>query len=199
MPQLGIVILAAGASSRMGGRDKLMQEVAPGQPLLAQRIGAARATGQPVWVALPPRAQAPGRWEAASGAHLVEIARPEAGMGASLARLVQALPADIAGAMVLPADMPDITTADMTRLLEAFDPGQVVRGATAEGRPGHPVLFPRSWFDRLVHLTGDRGARDLLCDTNPRLIPLPGRHALTDLDSPADWAAWRAGRQPRRS
>lgn len=195
MPTLPILLLAAGASSRMDGRDKLLEPVAGGVPLLTERVAAARATGQQVWVALPPEPRAPARWRNSTGAQRLEIAHPEEGMGASLAQLVAALPDTTEGAMVLPADMPDITSADMTRLLEAFDPGRVVRGATADGTPGHPVLFPRSWFGRLVRLTGDKGARDLLRAAPARLVPMPGENARTDLDTPEQWDAWRAAPQ----
>ena len=193
---LPILLLAAGASRRMGGRDKLLEPVAGGVPLLAERVAAARATGHEVWVALPPESHAPQRWRCSASAHRLEIPHPEEGMGASLAQLVAALPETAEGAMVLPADMPDITSADMTRLLAAFDPDRVARGATARGTPGHPVLFPRSWFSRLARITGDTGARDLLRAAPARLVPLPGENARTDLDTPEQWAAWRATLQP---
>jgi molybdenum cofactor cytidylyltransferase len=43
-------------------------------------------------------------------------------------------------------------------------------------------------------LTGDTGAREVLKRHSDRvhLVPLKGDRALTDLDTPEDWAAWRA-------
>mgnify|MGYP006184317219 CR=1 FL=1 len=40
----------------------------------------------------------------------------------------------------------------------------------------------------------DEGARSVLVRHRARLrlVPLPGHHATTDLDTPEDWAAWRA-------
>jgi CTP:molybdopterin cytidylyltransferase MocA len=43
-------------------------------------------------------------------------------------------------------------------------------------------------------LSGDEGARAILRRHPPRLLALPGRHAVTDLDTPEDWARWRAAR-----
>jgi CTP:molybdopterin cytidylyltransferase MocA len=43
-------------------------------------------------------------------------------------------------------------------------------------------------------LNGDRGARIVLEGETVRVLPLPGRRAVTDLDTPEDWEAWRAGR-----
>ena len=192
-----ILLLAAGASSRMRGRDKLMEEVA-GRPLIAGRVSAARATGAPVVVTLPPRARAPARWQAldGSGAMLVDAAQAAEGMAASLTAGLAALPAACPGVLVMLADMPEITAADLSTLIDAFDGTAILRGATADGTPGHPVLFPRRDFPALAAITGDQGARGVLKTEadRVRLVPLPGRHALTDLDTPEDWAAWRADR-----
>ncbi|HFQ15688.1 MAG TPA: nucleotidyltransferase family protein [Rhodobacteraceae bacterium] len=192
---LPILLLAAGASSRMRGRDKLLEPVAGGQPLLAERVATAQATGQQVLLALPPRAVAPRRWRHAGSATTVEVPDPGAGMGASLACLARALPAGpagAAGAMVLPADMPELTPEDLRQVLATFKPDRISRGAGADGRPGHPVLFPAAYFPQLRRLTGDTGARALLRQAPVRLVPLPARHALTDLDTPEDWQRWRA-------
>ena len=48
-----ILILAAGAASRMRGGDKMLEQVA-GVPQLRRIVNAACATGAPVRVALPP-------------------------------------------------------------------------------------------------------------------------------------------------
>ena len=181
----------------MGGTDKLLQPV-DGRPLLRDRVAAARTTGEPVIVALPPRAEAPGRWRAleASGALPVEVAEASSGMAASLRAGLAALPEGAKGVLVLLADMPDISTGDMLSLITRFDGAQILRGATARGEPGHPVLFPASDFALLTGLSGDQGAREALKaeSARVRLVPLPGAHALTDLDTPEDWAQWRAGR-----
>jgi molybdenum cofactor cytidylyltransferase len=194
-----ILVLAAGRSTRMRGRDKLLEEVA-GQALLAERVDTARKTGAPVRVALPPREVAPARWAAlaGAGAMLVEVPDAASGMAASLTAGLAALPADCPGLLVLLADMPEITAADIAALLAGFDGSEILRGASAEGGPGHPVLFPARDFPTLARLSGDAGARDLLRReaARVRLVPLPARHALTDLDTPEDWTDWRAARRP---
>lgn len=218
-PCLTILIPAAGGSARMRGRDKLLEHVR-GRPLLADRVSVAtsaiaasadRATssagtssahpapGAGVIVALPPRAVAADRWAALSQteARLIEVADHRAGLSASLRAGIAALPRECAGLMILPADMPDITAGDIAVLLDAFDGAAILRGASADGRPGHPVLFPARDFRALAAVTGDRGGRAVIeaARARTRLVSLPGEHALTDLDTPEDWAAWRA-RQP---
>ncbi|SEO67713.1 CTP:molybdopterin cytidylyltransferase MocA [Salinihabitans flavidus] len=193
---LAIVILAAGASSRMRGADKLLQVVA-GRPLLAVMAERARAVSHRVLVALPgpdhPRAAA------LAGLGVTPVFVPDAaeGMGHSIRAGIAALPGGCAAAMILPADMPELTGDDLATLAAAWsgEPDRPWRATGADGTPGHPVIFPRTLFPALRGLSGDRGARDVLRAHGGTLktFALPGRHALTDLDTPEEWAAWRRG------
>jgi molybdenum cofactor cytidylyltransferase len=56
------------------------------------------------------------------------------------------------------------------------------------------VLFPADLLPELAALTGDTGAREVLTRhaTRVHLVPLKGDRALVDLDTPEDWADWRA-------
>ncbi len=199
-PGPAILIPAAGGSTRMRGRDKLLEPVR-GRPLLAERVatalvgGRAVAAAAEVYVALPPRHLAPDRWAALDGssARCITVADHANGLSASLRAGVAALPALCPGLMILPADMPDITADDIAALIDRFDGQHILRGASAEGRPGHPVLFPARDFAALRALAGDEGGRGVLAAASDRLrlVPLPADHALTDLDTPEDWARWR--------
>ena len=109
--------------------------------------------------------------------------------------------AETLGVLVLLADLPEIEAADLGALTAAFlaDPAApVLRATSAAGVPGHPVILPRRLFHRVAQLRGDAGARELIgaeaAAGRLRLVPLPGARAVTDLDTPEDWARWRAGR-----
>ncbi|MBR9649953.1 nucleotidyltransferase family protein [Thalassovita aquimarina] len=191
---IAILILAAGSSSRMGpGRDKLLEPL-HGRPLLTLMLDRAHATGCPVYACLPspshPRARLMDDRTTS-----VWVPDADEGMGASIRTGIRALPDTVEAVMILPADMPELTAEDLRTVLNAYESGRIVRGTSAEGKPGHPVIFPRDCFDDLKALGGDRGARGVLTDHAERLklIPLPARHALTDLDTPEAWANWRAG------
>lgn len=192
LPQ--ILILAAGASSRMGGRDKLLEEV-EGQPLVARSARMALATGLRVTIALPP--DRPARQAVLAGLPLriVLADRAQEGMAESLKAGIAALPA-LAPVLLVLADLPELQTADLSAVLEAGEaaPELIHRGASDTGQPGHPVLLPAWLRPEILDLTGDQGARELLqCHRDKvRLVPLPGARAITDLDTPEDWAAWRA-------
>ena len=188
-----ILIPAAGASRRMRGRDKLLEEIG-GTAILRRAALAAAATGEPVLVTLPEGDVA--RRAALDGAGVTrqEIDGFE-GMAASIRAGARA--ACVAGAdglLVMLPDMPEIDTGALLTLLAAWraDPARPCRAAAADGTPGNPVVIPARLFPALVAVTGDTGAREVLKAQSPRLCPLPGRAALTDLDTPEAWADWRA-------
>lgn len=192
-----IILLAAGQSGRMRGRDKLMEQV-DGRPLVRRQADLARAvTSGPVIVALPPAPHP--RYGALEGADviLLPVVDADAGMNHSLRTAFAALPADVPVAMLLLGDLPDLTEADLTTLAAAARPetGTLVwRGATEDGKPGHPIVFAAPLFAEFARLSGDGGGREVIAVAGGRveLVPLPGQHARADLDTPEDWAAWRA-------
>lgn len=198
-PVVCALVLAAGQSSRMGGRDKLLEPVA-GAPLLRHVVQALSASAvDEIVVVLPPDPGERGAALAGTKARTVTNPRAAEGMGTSVGAGVTALRADADAVLIVLADMPEVTARDFDRLVAAFDPAEgraIVRAVTETGRPGHPVLFGRRFFEPLRALEGDRGARSLIEDYPEFMVDvvLPGGAAATDLDTPEDWDAWRAGR-----
>jgi molybdenum cofactor cytidylyltransferase len=188
-----ILILAAGASSRMRGADKLM-ELIGASPLITRQASRALATGVPVFVTLPPGN--PDRAEALAGLDVTTVPVPDAALGLSASLRAGLGAVGARPVLVLLADLPEITTDDLMRLLHrhAEVPDLILRATAEDGTPGHPVLFPPWALAGLAQVTGDSGAREVLRRHPDRteLIALPGRHAVTDLDTPEEWAAWRA-------
>lgn len=189
---LTILIPAAGASSRMRGGDKLLEDVG-GVPMLRRQAQMARAVCAQVVVTL--RAEDAARVQVLAGLDVTVLQLGDAGEGMAASIRAGARVA-AAGLMILPADMPDLQAEDLRALIAAFDqaPAVIWRGATADGRPGHPVIFPADLRGALQQLQGDSGARGVLQQEahRVRLIALPDHRALTDLDTPEAWAAWRA-------
>ena len=199
-PHVAALVLAAGAGRRMRGQDKLLEPV-DGRPvvrLVAEAAGASRA--DEVVVVLPPGADARRAALAGLGAAIVEAPDWAEGMAASLRAGLAAVAARAEAVVVLLADMPEVTARDIDRLIAGFDPEEgreIVRAVAADGAPGHPVLFGRRFFESLAALSGDRGAREVLADAGEFVVEvrLPGQGAVTDLDTPEAWAAWRAARE----
>jgi len=192
---LAILILAAGASSRMRGRDKLLEEI-DGVAQLRRIADAALATGAPVYVTLPPDRPLRAAALAGCAVRIVEVPDAAEGMGASLRAGVAALDDGLAGVMVVLADLVEVTADDLAALGAAWDSARdaVWRATAQDGRHGHPVNFPARLFGALAQVSGDSGARAVYAAEGARTrhLPLPGARATTDLDTPEDWAAWRA-------
>jgi len=190
-----ILILAAGTSTRMKGRDKLLEDV-HGRPLLRHVTRRAVATGCPVMVALPAGNQTRRELLEGLDVTILEVTDADSGMAASLRAGLGAMPDDASGLLVALADMPDVSTDDYLRLINAFQgdfEANIHRASSAGGAGGNPVLLPRWALTDPSVFTGDAGARHLLRRhaDRVRLVPLPDTHATTDLDTPQDWVKWR--------
>ncbi len=183
-----ILLLAAGASTRMRGRDKLLEDVAE-EPLLRLMTRRAAKAG-PTRVVLPEGNAA--RAAVLEGVEAEIVTLPQGTMSDSLAAGVVGLSGPV---LVMLADMPEVTAHDLHLLiaLSRQAPDAILRAAGADGTPGNPVLFPASLLPELARIKGDKGARGLLKQQAARvhLVPLPGHHAMIDLDTPEDWDAWR--------
>ena len=181
------VLLAAGRSSRMGGPNKLLALFGD-VPLVrrtAERALASRVKG----VTVVTGHQSERVRAALAGFNVAFSDNPEfaAGLSSSLKAGVNALPASASGALVVLADMPDITAADLDRLIDAFAAcgGRRIVRATYAGKRGNPVILPRSLFDQLAAIEGDIGARHIVEAAGVDVIDVEiGEGASVDVDTP---------------
>ena len=192
MARTPILILAAGRSSRMQGRDKLM-ELIGGEPLLRRQARAALDAGLLPFVALP--APDHPRSHALKDLAVTPLYLPGSteGMGGTLRDGVAALPA-CARFMVMAADLPELTSADLSKIATT-DPREalIVIATSAVGALGHPVAFDAALRSAFARLQGDTGAKAVVKANRNRImtVALPGEHATRDLDTPEEWAQWR--------
>lgn len=187
----GVLLLAAGQSTRMRGTDKLLRDI-DGIPLIRRSAIQCCQTGLPVWVTLPPGSP---RADHLNGMDITEV--PVAGpMSVSIAAGLAHAPAEITHMIIVLADMPDITTDHIAAIAQAArGSDRIWRGATAQGKPGHPVALPARLFPTLINAPqSDHGAGSVIRAEHAELLRLPGQAAITDLDTPEAWEAWEASR-----
>jgi molybdenum cofactor cytidylyltransferase len=186
--RIAAVVLAAGRSTRMGGPNKLLAEIA-GRPLVRIVVEEALASrAKPVIVVVGhERAEVE---KALAGLPVQLVHNPDfaQGLGTSLKAGIAAVPAEADGTIVCLGDMPQVDASLIDQLITAFDPdrGALIVMPTVEGRRGNPVLWSRRFFPDLMAIEGDVGARHFIGRYSEAVleVPLEGRAALVDVDTP---------------
>lgn len=181
MRPFAAVILAAGASTRMG-RPKQLIEV-DGKSLVERAVQVALEAGAgPVVVVLGAHAEQISAKIKGLPALAVVNHRWQEGMGSSIALGVKSLRLETEAVLILHCDHHGVTPQHLKTL--ASTPGRIV-ASEYEGVKGVPALFDRSHFAALTALSGDYGARDLIRRKDAVAVELKGHF---DLDTPEDLA-----------
>jgi molybdenum cofactor cytidylyltransferase len=183
--RIGAIILAAGASRRLGRAKQLV--VYEGETLLARVVRLVREAGVP-WVVVVLGAEYEAIVEAVdlSAVHVVRNTEWEQGMAGSIHAGLSALDADAAGAMILTCDQPRLSVLHLLALVAAFDAqgGAEIVASEYAGGVGVPAIFPREVFAELYGLIGDKGARGLLYGDGVVRVGFSGGEV--DVDTPED-------------
>lgn len=187
---VGAILLAAGQAKRMGenGQHKLLAEF-DGVPLVRRSAIVLLASNASPVVAVTGHRQGDIE-EALRGLDIGTLFNPSylTGMASSVACGVSHPPiAACDGVLVMLADMPGIAAAHINSVMQAFQNsgGEAIVRASFCDKPGHPVLFPQVLYDRLIRLSGDVGAREVIADSKLPVITIDiGPAALLDVDTP---------------
>jgi CTP:molybdopterin cytidylyltransferase MocA len=191
MHQIGIVLLAAGGSTRMGRPKQLLPFRKT--TLLRHAAETALATGlSPVVVVLG--AEAGACQDELRGLPVATVRNDDwpRGMGGSLragvAELEQIAP-DIGAALVMLHDQPHISAASLRDLSDLWSPeGCTIAASFYGGTAGVPAVFGRGHFAELKALEGGGGAKGILARHDAKVAKLELPEALDDIDSPEDYA-----------
>ena len=176
------VILAAGASTRLGQPKQLVEF--GGETLLSRAVRSADEAGcWPIVVVLG--ADARRVLSRCSLRCVAVLVNPwwQEGMASSL-RLGIASVTSWDGVLLMTCDQPAVTPEHLQALADSEEP----TASSYANRRGVPAFFPRSSFPELLKLKGDSGARDLL--RQARTIELAGGEL--DIDTDGDLAEARA-------
>jgi molybdenum cofactor cytidylyltransferase len=191
--RVGAVVLAAGRSTRMGARNKLLQPIA-GVPVVRHTVAAVLASQARPVVVVTGHQQAEVA-AALAGLDVVLVHNPDfaSGMASSLAKGVAELDGEADGALVVLADMPRVTAGHLDALMTSFAgaPEQSICVPTHGGEPGNPVLWGAAHFAELMALSGDRGGKSLLTKhaTDVVNVELATDAIFIDVDTPEALAA----------
>jgi len=190
---VGIIVLAAGASARMGAPKQLLRY--DGETLLRRVVRAALGSRcRPAVVVLGAQAEAL-RGEIV-GAQVVINQEWAEGMASSircgLHALATAMAEPLAAVVLLLCDQPFVTSMIIDRLLETYErkrPLLVASEYEADGErtQGVPALFSRALFSELMALHGAEGARRVIRRHASKAALIAAPEAAFDVDTPEDY------------
>jgi molybdenum cofactor cytidylyltransferase len=183
---LHILLLAAGASTRLGQPKQLVRK--RGKTLLEHAcetaisienqgltvvLGAYCEAIKPAIEHLPMRIVVNENWET--------------GMGSTIARGMASLPPDADSVLLLLCDQPFVSKGLLKDLVEKWRqyPDHIVASAYG-GSYGPPAIFGKEYFDGLAALQGQQGAKKLMERHTDKLLLVDFPDGILDVDTPAD-------------
>jgi molybdenum cofactor cytidylyltransferase len=187
-PRIAAIILAAGQSRRMGPTNKLLASI-NGKPMVVHVADTVKSSQAHPVIAVVGH-QADDVRATLAGRDIMFVDNPDyaEGISGSLKLGLRALPRGVDGAIICLGDMPRVTSAQIDRLISAFNSseGRAICVPTFNGKRGNPVLFARRFFEEMESVAGDVGARHLIGEV-PELvceIEMEDRGVLLDIDTP---------------
>lgn len=177
------IILAAGQSSRMG-RDKLSLPFR-GVPLLQHSINAARESSLEEVILVLSKDYKLDNLDT-TGCKIVHPPGKRYSQSSSLKAGLSAVGKPSQGAMVLLGDQPLLKAVTLDFLLWSFSQqSQYWIVPEQEGMRGNPVIIPNSWFQEVLQIEGDNGAKKILerVETPLRLIKIEDPGPFIDIDT----------------
>ena len=188
----GLVILAAGASTRLGKPKQ--QLLFQGKTLLQRAVQAAVEAGcAPVAVVLGARAEM--LEPKLTGMPVTVVRNPdwEEGMASSIRCGLQGLlrsKPDLSEVIFMVCDQPFVDAEVLRKLVQARQDGRSGIVASAyNDTVGTPVLFDKFYFPELLALQGQEGAKKLVLKHRQVVTSMPFPAGAIDIDTAADYTA----------
>jgi molybdenum cofactor cytidylyltransferase len=192
---IAAIVLAAGMSRRMEGRNKLLEDFG-GKPLVRRTVEAvAGSKASPVIVVTGESGDAVEH--ALQGLNVRFENNPDFadGLSSSLKTGIRAVPEESAGALICLGDMPHVSSTLIDKLIAGFAPerGAMIVAPVKNKQRGNPILWARRFFPELLKLEGDMGARKLAnyYDEGLAEVEVDDDGAFEDIDTPEALAAAR--------
>jgi CTP:molybdopterin cytidylyltransferase MocA len=190
--KIAAIILAAGASTRLGEPKQLIE--IGGLPLVRRAAMAAIEAGaSPIVVVLgADNHQILPALEGLPDVRIALNSRWETGLASSLAAGLSALAdhPEIDGALIVLADQPFVDAHALKTLADAFGTDRIV-ASSYSNIVGVPAVIGREFFGELSQLTGDKGAGPWLRTRTEGVMSIPLLASPLDIDTPQDVAVMR--------
>jgi molybdenum cofactor cytidylyltransferase len=185
-PKIAALVLSAGQSRRMGEENKLLLPY-NNKPMVSHAVEAAQnSLCDKVFVVTGHQAD---QVKAVLQNYDVEFAHNEdfnTGLSTSIRAGIKQVGEDYDGVIVLLGDMPLVSSEMINQMIEKFDQaaGITIVQAAHDGKGGNPVLWGVQYFEALLNLEGDIGARPLIARYESALTQVElGAAVFLDVDT----------------
>ncbi len=191
--RIGVAVLAAGASTRLGRPKQLVSW--RGSTLLRHAAQVALDAGLgPVLVLLGAEAERCAPALEGLAVHVIVCDGWREGVGATIRAAAEAASAftpPVDALILTTCDQPAVGPGHLRRLADAYrNGGARLVGSAYTGIVGIPALFDRSSFPSLASLRGDQGAKSVLSAGGAGLAAVPCPEAALDVDTESDTLAF---------
>lgn len=155
-------VLAAGRSQRMGESNKLMMSL-NGKTLLQHVLSSIKTSVIDETVVVTGyQSEQVNRSISAFNVRTVTNEAYLQGLSTSVKKGIENLSGNAGCVLICLADMPFVCGQTINTIVAAFKRNGKIIVPTYFGKDGNPVLWPKSYFENLASLRGDRGAKGLL-------------------------------------
>jgi molybdenum cofactor cytidylyltransferase len=194
-PTVAIVILAAGASTRMGTPKQLLPY--RGRSLLGHiTIEAIASVCEPIVVVLGASAQQIQHEVNQFPVQVVENSHWTKGMSASIQTGIQwlnALTDNIEAVVLTVCDQPFVSAQIINQLVEAYYyTGKPIIASEYSGTSGVPALFSHRFFLELTDLKETEGAKQIIKKYSHEVFSIPFPEGAIDIDTPNEYEKLKA-------
>ncbi len=191
---IAILILAAGASKRMGSIKQLLPWA--DTSLLGHAVNVAKSSkAKETIVVLGANANAIATQFIAGEVQIIKNVNWASGMGSSIATGIEYIMGSgkkYDAVLITLADQPLIDTPFLDLMIETAAKVNESIVATAYGKmPGVPALFGRQYFETLMALESERGAKEVLDRFKSDIFMLDPGNKTLDIDTKEDYEAFK--------
>ncbi len=188
MSKTGIIILAAGNSSRMGEPKQLM--IYKNQTFLQHIIGEAKnASLEPVICVTGYQSERITKSITGLGISIVYNKNWREGMGTGIATgIKQLVLSDVDSVILAVSDQPHVS-ADLFGTMQVLkeQSGKRIVACSYAGTLGTPVLFGKDYFNQLKSLSGNQGAKNIVKLNMTDVCPVEFDKGNIDIDTKEDY------------
>jgi len=190
-PNIAILILAAGGSTRMGSSKQLLkwkQTTLIGHAIeTAQQLGLSKTI-----VVLGANYDNIKSEIEHYQVKLLNNIHWESGLGSSIAFGVSSVlesPINLDGVLIILADQPLINSSYLRLLVENFEIGKqhIIASTYKNDKQGVPVLFDKFYFEELSQLNDNKGAKAILQKYTENVIGINAEGLVSDIDTLEDY------------